>query len=148
MISVQKEGLEKYSMQEMMIPSEKVAHVQGGNPMEHALLVLVKSGYSAVPVLDAEYKLKGIISKTNIIENMLGVEQFELDCLSEMTVEEVMNTDIPYLKPEATFSDGLHSVIDHPFVCVIDEKGYFEGILTRRAILKRINQHIHTNHES
>lgn len=125
-----------------MIPSEKVAHVQGGNPMEHALLVLVKSGYSAVPVLDPQYKLKGIISKTNIINNMLGKEQFELDRLSTITVEEVMNKNVPYISPDDNFSKGLQSVIDHPFVCVVDVDGFFDGILTRRAILKLLHQNI------
>ncbi|KGX83351.1 cyclic-di-AMP-binding protein CbpB [Pontibacillus marinus] len=142
MISIEREELDEYSVEDLMIPSEKVAHVQGGNPMEHALLVLVKSGYSAVPVLDAQYKLKGIISKTIIIDNILGIEQFELDKLSSICVEEVMDTEIPYLKRGNSFVDGLRSVIDHPFVCVIDEEGHFDGILTRRAILKRTNQHL------
>ncbi len=38
---------------DLIISSEKVAHVQLNNPLEHALLVLVKSGYSAVPVFPA-----------------------------------------------------------------------------------------------
>ncbi len=44
--------LKDLTVQDLMIPSEKVAHVQLNNPLEHALLVLVKSGYYAVPVLD------------------------------------------------------------------------------------------------
>lgn len=131
-----------YSVGDLMIPSEKVAHVQGGNPMEHALLVLVKSGYSAVPVLDPQYKLKGIISKTNIINNMLGKEQFELERLSTITVEEVMNKNVPYISPDDNFSKALQSVIDHPFVCVVDVDGFFDGILTRRAVLKLLHQNI------
>ncbi len=142
MISIEREELDEYSVADLMIPSEEVAHVQGGNPIEHALLVLVKSGYSAVPVLDAQYKLKGIISKTIIIENILGIEQFELDKLSTVCVEEVMDKDIPYLKCRDSFVDGLRAVIDHPFVCVIDDDGHFDGILTRRTILKQTNQHL------
>ncbi|KGP71451.1 cyclic-di-AMP-binding protein CbpB [Pontibacillus yanchengensis] len=142
MISVQRNELEMYSVGDLMIPSEKVAHVQGGNPMEHALLVLVKSGYSAVPVLDPQYKLKGIISKTNIINNMLGKEQFELERLSTITVEEVMNKNVPYISPDDNFSKALQSVIDHPFVCVVDVDGFFDGILTRRAVLKLLHQNI------
>ena len=64
------------SVAELMIPSEKVAHVQINNPLEHALLVLVKSGYSAVPVLDTSYKLVGMISKTVILNEILGIEIF------------------------------------------------------------------------
>lgn len=142
MISIEREELDEYTVEDLMIPSEEVAHVQGANPMEHALLVLVKSGYSAVPVLDAEYKLNGIISKTIIIENILGIEQFELDKLSSMCVKEGMDTEIPYLKRGDSFVDGLRAVIDHPFVCVVDEDNHFDGILTRRTILKYTNQHL------
>lgn len=142
MISLEREELDQYTVGDLMIPSEKVAHVQGGNPLEHALLVLVKSGYSAVPVLDATYKLKGIVSKTIIIDRVLGIEKFELDRLSDICVEEVMNKEIPYLKKDDSFINGLRAVIDHPFVCVIDNEGHFDGIVTRREILKRTNQHL------
>ncbi|WLV25624.1 cyclic-di-AMP-binding protein CbpB [Aciduricibacillus chroicocephali] len=125
---------------ELMIPGEKVAHVQLNNPLEHALLVLVKSGYSAVPVLDTSYKLAGLISKTMILNQVMGLERFEMERLSEIKVQEIMDEELPNLSKEDSFMKGLKLVIDHPFVCIQDEEGYFEGILTRRAILKRVNR--------
>ncbi|WP_067730063.1 cyclic-di-AMP-binding protein CbpB [Oceanobacillus damuensis] len=133
------------SINELLIPSEKVAHVQLNNPLEHALLVLVKSGYSAVPVLDAKYKFVGIIGKTVILNQILGLESFEIEKLSEMKVKEVMNTEIPTLTRENSILDGLNAVIDHPFVCLVDQEGYFDGILTRRSILKEIKKNIYIN---
>lgn len=129
---------------DLKIPSEKVAHVQVNNPLEHALLVLVKSGYSAVPVLDSSSKLVGTIGKSVILNEILGLERFETEKLSQITVEEIMHTDIPLLTKENTFTDGLKQVINIPFVCVTDEEGYFEGILTRRAILKEVRKFIYT----
>jgi len=125
---------------ELMIPGEKVAHVQLNNPLEHALLVLVKSGYSAVPVLDTSYKLAGLISKSMILNHVMGLERFEMERLSEIKVHEIMDVELPNLSKEDTFMKGLKLVIDHPFVCIQDDEGYFEGILTRRAILKRVNR--------
>ncbi|WP_204500458.1 cyclic-di-AMP-binding protein CbpB [Aquibacillus albus] len=129
----------------MMIPSEKVAHVQVGNPLEHALLVLVKSGYSAVPVLDVSYKYKGTIGKTIILNSVLGLERFEMERLSNTKVHEVMNTQTPCLKKSDDILTCLKTVIDYPFVCVVDEEGYFDGILTRRTILKQLNNYFHLN---
>lgn len=125
---------------ELMIPGEKVAHVQLNNPLEHALLVLVRSGYSAVPVLDSSYKLAGLISKTMILNQVMGLERFEMERLSEIQVQEIMDNDLPNLTKEDTFLRGLKLVIDYPFVCIRDKEGYFDGILTRRAVLKRINR--------
>lgn len=126
-------------VQDLMIPSEKVAHVQLNNPLEHALLVLIRSGYFAVPVLDTSYKLAGSISKTVILDQILGNDRYEIERLSELKVHEVMD-ELVSIKNSAPFIDGLKKVIDAPFVCVIDDDGYFEGILTRRAILKTLKR--------
>lgn len=128
---------------DLMIAAEKVAHVQLNNSLEHALLVLVKSGYSAVPVLDMSYKLVGTIGKTVILNQILGLERIEVEKLSDIAVHEVMNTDIPHLKKEDPFTDGLKAVINAPFVCVSDSEGYFDGILTRRALLKQLQRNLY-----
>ncbi|CDQ19927.1 cyclic-di-AMP-binding protein CbpB [Halobacillus karajensis] len=143
MISLEKEALRIPLVSELMIPSEKVAHVQIGNPLEHALLVLVKSGYSAVPVLDPTYQFQGVISKTKILEETLGIEEFELNRLSEMTVKEVMDNEVPCLQPGDNMIDAMHKLIDFPFVCVTNEEGEFDGIVTRRTILKQFSKHYH-----
>ncbi|MHA6252042.1 cyclic-di-AMP-binding protein CbpB [Oceanobacillus sp. CAU 1775] len=144
MSTMQEKQIQNISIEELMISSEKVAHVQLNNPLEHALLVLIKSGYAAVPVLDSSYKLAGIIGKTVILNEILGLERIEFEKLSNMQVHEVMNTDIPRVTKDESLIDGLNAVIDHAFACVVDEDGFFDGILTRRAILKEIKKDIYT----
>jgi predicted transcriptional regulator len=141
---LQDRDLTSLTISDLMIPSEKVAHVQLNNPLEHALLVLVKSGYSAVPVLDSTYKLQGTIGKTKILNEILGLEQFEIERLSSLQVQEAMVTDIPRLLKEDTILEGLKALIDYPFICIVDEEGYFDGILTRRALLKELRKDIYT----
>ncbi|ENH97204.1 hypothetical protein J416_07182 [Gracilibacillus halophilus YIM-C55.5] len=128
------------TVQDLLIPADKVAHVQVGNPAEHALLVLVQSGYASVPVLDMYYKYQGTIGKTKILQNVMGMERFEMEKLSEIKVESVMDVDTPKVTKDMDFLTCLKLVINHPFACVVDEQGYFEGILTRRAILKQVNK--------
>ncbi len=144
MSTLQEQHLASTMVGDLMISSEKVAHVQVNNPLEHALLVLVKSGYSAVPVLDSSYRLVGIIGKTVILNQILGLERFEFEKLSNMRVHEVMSKDIPQLTKEDTLVKGMNTLINYPFVCVRDKDGYFDGILTRRAILKQIKKDIYT----
>ncbi|MBY7143787.1 CBS domain-containing protein [Virgibacillus sp. NKC19-3] len=137
--------LTNIAVEDVMIASDKVAHVQVNNPLEHALLVLIKTGYSAVPVLDASYKLVGTIGMTSILNQILGLERIEFEKLSDIRVDEVMNDDIPCLLKEDTFMKGMNAVINHPFVCVADGDGYFDGILTRRAILKQLKRDMYTS---
>ena len=142
MYSLEKEIIIHANIKDLMIPSDKVAHVQCGNPLEHALLVLIKSGYSAVPVLDAQFKLQGLISKSMILNSVLGIDSIEIDKLSQLKVEDSLDRDIPRLKEDDEFIKALGLTINHPFVCVEDVGGYFSGILTRRAILKLITRNL------
>src|SRR5690625_2955711 len=131
--------LEEIMVSDLMIPAEKVAHVQLNNPLEHALLVLIGSGYFAVPVLDESNKLAGSISKTVILDQILGNDGYEVERLSQLKVHEVMD-DLVSVSQNVSFIEGLKAVIDEPFVCVVDDSGYFVGILTRRAILKTLKR--------
>ena len=95
MISIPKDEFQQILVKDLMISSDKVAHVQIGNSLEHALLVLVKSGYSAIPVLDPMYKLHGLISTAMILDGILGLERIEFERLENMKVEQVMKEEIP-----------------------------------------------------
>ena len=133
----------KNEIRDIIIPADKVANVLLGNNLEHALLVLTKSGYTAVPVLDTDYRLHGLISTPMILDATLGLERFEFENLEHIKVEEVMNRDIPYLKLHDPFEKALNLLINQPFLCVVDDEFYFEGILTRRVILKKLAAFLH-----
>lgn len=132
----------KMNIRELMIPSEKVAHVQVGNSLEHALLVLTKSGYTAIPVLDPHYKLHGLISMSIIMESILGLERIEYEKLEQKPVQKVMKKEIPRLKINASMSYTLELLVNHSFLCVEDDEGFFEGIITRSSVLQLLNDHL------
>jgi len=128
---------------DFVISSEKVAHVQSGNNAEHALLVLTKTGYSSIPVLDIKYRLIGLLSTKMITEAILGLERIEYEKLEHIKVDEVMERNVAYMKNTDTFRKALDLVINHAFICVIDEDQTFVGILTRRVILKQLKKYIY-----
>ena len=76
-----------------------------------------------------------------ILESILGLERVEYETLHEHHVEEVMEHNIPRLRPTDSFQRALELSINHPFVCVEDEQSVFEGILTRKAVLAIVYHH-------
>ena len=144
MISMSSKALLDSSIKDFIISSEKVAHVQCGNSVEHALLVLTKTGYSMIPVLDMKYRLMGLLSTRMIMESILGLERIEYEKLENIKVDDVMEHDVAYLKITDTFSKALELVINHAFLCVTDEEGTFMGILTRRVILKQLKKYVYS----
>lgn len=131
------------SITSFLIPSEQVAHVQPDNNLEHSLLVLVKSGYTSIPVLDSSYKLQGLVSKSQILDSILGLERIELEKLNQWTVQEVMTTDFAGVHDETPFEKVLSLSINHPFVCVENKQGAFMGIIPRSKILAYLSGYLH-----
>lgn len=126
----------------MIINAEDVACVHPAHSAEHALLVLVKSGYSAIPVVSSEGKVVGIISKTLILDRILGLQRIEIERLSEYRVEDVMNPDVARIERDQPFMRALQLSIDAPFLCVENEEGKFVGLFTRRGILAVIHHQL------
>ncbi|MEH6905329.1 cyclic-di-AMP-binding protein CbpB [Neobacillus drentensis] len=145
MISLPNGEFLKLTIKELMIPSERVAHVQIGNNLEHALLVLTKSGYTAIPVLDPHYKLHGLISTPIIMDSILGLERIEFEQLEKKRVEEVMKSSIPRVKISASLQKCLELLVTQPFLCVETEDGYFEGILPRSTLLNQLTKILKKN---
>ena len=143
MLSINNKELLDVPIEDFIISSEKVAHVQIGNSAEHALLVLTRTGYSSIPVLDIKYRLKGLLSSKMITEAILGLERIEYDRLPEIKVDDIMEKEVAYLKITDSFKRALDLVINHAFLCVVDEEGTFVGILTRRVILKQLKKYIY-----
>ena len=142
MISLYSGEFLEVSIRDLMIPSERVAHVQVGNSLEHALLVLTKSGYTAIPVLDPHYRLMGLISTPIIMDSILGLERIEFEQLEKKRVEEAMNIKIPRINIHSTLQSSLDLLVDHPFLCIEDDSGIFEGILTRRTVLLKLTKQV------
>lgn len=81
-------------IKDYIISADKVAHVQLGNNAEHALLVLTKTGYSSIPVLDVKYRLQGLVSTQQITDEILGLEHIEYERLPDLKVDQIMKKDI------------------------------------------------------
>jgi len=147
MISVTSRDFLDMQIEEFIISSEKVAHVQLGNSAEHAILVLTKTGYSSIPVLDSKYRLKGLVGTQNITDAILGLEHIEYERLPAIKVDDVMIHPVPSIHVSEKFKRGLDLLINHPFLCVIDDEEKFVGILTRRVVLKQLKKHIYQNNQ-
>lgn len=128
---------------DFILPADKVAIVGVNNSLYHALLVLTNAGYTVIPALDEESRVKGLVSLPEIIRAVTGLESFDFERLSDLTVKEIMNTDFPILQEDFELEIVLHLLVRHPFICVADEEGVLTGIITRSELLKGTNRVAH-----
>lgn len=126
-----------------LIPSDNVATVLYSHPLEHALLVLSKVGYSKIPVLDSSDHLVGLISLANIVDKMMDIDGFNSNVLDGLLVSDVMEVNVASLQQEDDLEDVLHLLVEASFLPIVDANNTFEGIITRKEILKSVNHLAH-----
>lgn len=128
-------SLTQLRLTDLMTDANRVACVHMDNSLEHALLILIKSGYSAVPVIDRASHVVGVISKTRILDSILGPLRIEFDDLDGKKVSDAMNSEVPRISEAEGFLRALELSINSAFLCVDNSAGEFIGILTRRTVL-------------
>lgn len=87
----------------------------------------------------------GLLSLAMITDKMLKTDEISVDPLSELKVRDVMQTDFEKINyVETTLETQLHLLINNAFLPVVDKRGVFQGLLTRREWIKAFNYVVHT----
>lgn len=131
---------------QIFVSSENVANLNLNNNLNHAVLVLSKIGYNAIPVLDNDSHIRGLISMSMIMNAIMGLDAIRFEALETLKVKDVMDTNVPIMDESDELEDFLRNLIDHSFLCLADEQGVFKGIVTRKEILSRVNHLVHEIH--
>ncbi len=126
-----------------LIHSDNVATLTDTNNLEHALLVLTNIGYSKIPVVNKEEELVGLVSLSNVVSEMFGTESFNPERLATVQVGDVMDEDIKTIQQPFNIEKILNLLVDTNFIPVVDEQDRFQGIVTRKEILKSVNHLAH-----
>lgn len=128
-----------------VIPASRIAFVQDDNPLYHAFLILTKVKYSKIPVLDKDKKVVGLLSLSMITDKMLTTDDISIKALYDLKVKDVMQTKFDKINfVQTTLETQLHLLIDNAFLPIVDDRGVFQGLLTRREWIKAFNYVVHT----
>ena len=126
-----------------LTPAENLAVLVDSHNVDHAILLLSQMTYSRVPVVTDQKKFVGTISLTDILSYQMQ---------HEIPDEEFMTTDIVHMVkkddltvgPDFTLTEVLHKLVDESFLPVVDQENTFQGIITRKSILKAVNALLHS----
>ena len=80
-----------------------------------------------------------------ITDKMLTNEAISTAPLDELKVKDVMQTKFDKINyVETTLETQLHLLINNAFLPVVNDRGVFQGLLTRREWIKAFNYVVHT----
>ncbi|MGN1089550.1 MAG: CBS domain-containing protein [Huintestinicola sp.] len=124
----------------LLKPKSMVSYIYGDIPAGEGLKEFIAGGYTAVPVIDRDGMYLGVVSERDFLYRILdsgSVEGLDSDGL---TVSDLI-TDGSRFEPvtiDATAESLVGRITEQNFVPVIDSRGTFSGIVTRKDVLMRM----------
>ena len=122
-----------------LTPKSDVAYIFEDETLRQTVEKMEHRKFSCIPILNKEGKYTGTISEGDLL---WGIKRLNINITDLKQMEDVSIKAIPRratYKPvhaDADMEDLLDRAINQNYVPVIDDKGSFIGIITRKEIIK------------
>ena len=122
-----------------LTPKSDVAYIFEDETLRQTVEKMEHRKFSCIPILNKEGKYTGTISEGDLL---WGIKRLNINITDLKQMEDVSIMAIPRratYKPvhaDADMEDLLDLAIKQNYVPVIDDKGSFIGIITRKEIIK------------
>ena len=125
-----------------LTPAENLAVLIDSHNADHATLLLSQMTYTRVPVVTDEKEFVGTIGLRDILAYQMeqGLSQ---ESMADTDIVHMTKKDVAVVEPDYSLTDVLHKLVDESFLPVVDAEGIFQGIITRKSILKAVNALLH-----
>lgn len=120
-----------------LTPKAMCAFIRDDYTVRQALEKMESSGYAALPILSRNGEYKGTLTEGDLlwaIKNMchMDMRQAQTHRIMEITRRK---DNVP-VRVTTSMQDLIERATHQNFVPVVDDKGAFIGIVTRKAIIK------------
>lgn len=137
-LGMDKKQFMSQDIRDLVLQKDKIITMHPDWTLERALIKLIRSGYTSVPVINSQDQVEGLISKTLILDFMTENQNINYNDLPNYFVHQAMNRNYMGIWENTPLSFALELMIDRPYVPIIDQTNTFIGILTRQAVLQKI----------
>ena len=114
-------------------PKVEVSYLTESCPVQQAMQDMLRSGFTAIPVVDAKGKYVGTITEGDFLRLVLHYPKEKLEQLTVGQVE--LRVHHRSVSIDAKLEDMVELVTEQNFVPVVDGRGMFCGIVTRRDVI-------------
>jgi CBS domain-containing protein len=112
--------------------------VRPSTPLGEVATILTDNGFTAVPVVDADERLVGLVSEADLIRERFGLHPHRaVDDEPRARAEELMTSPVEFVRPETTLSALAKCMISgrRRSVPVVDGHRVV-GVVTRRDVVE------------
>lgn len=131
-----------------LLPKSDVTYVEQEDTVGHALRVIHKNGFQAVPVINRKGQYVGTVTEGDFLWNLIQEYHMDMEAMRNTRVESLRKRwDYKAVSIEANIAELDQYIMDQNFVPVVDGRNVFIGIVTRKQIIKELLRRKNENKE-
>ena len=129
-------------------PKSEVFYLQESMPLARALNEMLRSGFTSVPVINKEGIYVGAVSEGDFLCALAQTDGEHLHLTSVNDAEDKRVRDIlrPGRNPSGRIDEPVEGLVSRTagqnFVPIVDDRGVFIGIVTRRNVIRYFLEHL------
>lgn len=126
-----------------LTPKAMCDTLNSDNTLRKAVDIMEQSGYASLPILNKRGEYCGSLSQGDVLRALKKYCDFDLRKASRVKIMEFPHRrDYKPVPVTTSMHDLVERAAEQNFVPVIDDKGTFIGIITRRNIMKYCTQEL------
>ena len=119
-----------------LTPKSQTAYIENDSTVRQALEKMRHHGYAALPVIDESGVYVGTLTEGDFLWHMVDLRTADLYALESQPIAALLRPEWnPPVRADATMTDLLEKVKERNFAPVVDDRGCFIGLITRRDVL-------------
>ena len=121
----------------LLTPKATCAYLHDDDTLRQALEKMEVSRYAALPILAKDGSYRGTLTEGDLLWHIKNLGTADLRALESHSIMEIAHRrDNAPVSVAARVEDLLSKAVIQNFVPVVDDRGTFIGIVTRKAILQ------------
>ncbi|MBE5954279.1 MAG: CBS domain-containing protein [Lachnospiraceae bacterium] len=122
----------------ILVPKQMLTYLNAEDPVDKAVEFVLASGFTAVPVIDDEGKFVAIASEGDFLRRVMDGGR---ENLANYLVKDIVRMDLEgAVLNTATEEEIYEKILDRNFLAVVDDRGCFIGIITRKTVIMKLHK--------
>lgn len=128
----------------LLRPKSTVTYVIDDYSIKKVLEVLRESGFATIPVINKNGVYRGTVSEGDLL---WYIDAYSVEHINEAKVSDIVNTERnPSVHDVVNSKTLLDSLMKQNFLCMVDDRDCFIGIITRKDIIMYLEEQVEKRH--
>lgn len=124
-----------------LTPKSEVAYINLDDTLRQALEKMEYHKYSAVPILDRDGSYAGTLTEGDLLWGIKNQYNLNLKGAETTPITSIRRRiDYRPVKIDCNMEDLMNRALNQNFVPVVDDRNRFIGIITRKDLIKYLNE--------